>query len=101
MTKRRKFNPEFKARVVLEVLTGEKTGTEVSREHRVSSQQLSNWKRQFLDNAPVVFENGKGKSEDEQQIAELERMVGKLTMQLEIAKKASDILRSHQAGNGR
>ena len=101
MAKRRKFSPEFKARVVLEVLTGEKTGGEVCREHRVSSQQLSNWKRQFLDNASMVFENGKRKSEEEQQIAELERMVGKLTMQLEIAKKASDILHSHRTGNGR
>jgi transposase len=101
MAKRRTFSPEFKARVVLEVLTGEKTSADICREHRVSAQQLSNWKKQFVDNAPVVFENGKGKGEEEQQIAELERMVGKLTMQLEIAKKASAIVRSHQAGNGR
>jgi transposase-like protein len=100
MAKRRKFSAEFKARVVLQLLSGEKTSAEICREHRLSAQQLSNWKRQFLENAPMIFENGRKRSEEEAQIAELERMVGKLTMQLEIAKKASDILRSHQIGNG-
>jgi transposase len=100
MGKRRRFSAEFKARVVLQLLSGEKTSGEICREHRLSAQQLSSWKRQFLENAPVIFENGRKRSEEEAQIAELERMVGKLTMQLEIAKKASDILRSHQIGNG-
>ena len=101
MAKRCTFSPEFKARVVLEVISGEKTSAEVCREQRVSSQLLGNWKRQFLDNAARVFEGDGQDSEASRRIAELECMVGKLTMQLEIAKKASDIVTSLRERNGR
>ncbi len=94
MGKRRKFDGQFKADVVLALLTGEKTSAELSREHGITSQTLGNWKKQFLDNARRAFENGSGEHSDEQRVAELERMVGKLTMHLEIAKKASTILKS-------
>lgn len=97
MGKRRRFSAEFKARVVLEVLGGAKTPAEVCREHRLSSQLLNTWKRHFLDHAAQVFE---GDSAEAQRVAELERMVGRLTMQLEIAKKASAILTSQQVGDG-
>jgi transposase len=100
MAKRRTFSPEFKARVVLEVLSGAKTPAEVCREHRLSPQLLSTWKRHFLDNAAKVFEGESADSAAAQREAELERMVGRLTMQLEIAKKASDILTSQRVGNG-
>lgn len=98
--KRRTFSAEFKTELVLSVLTGEKSQAEVCREHQVSAQQFSNWKRQFLENASNAFEKP-DTSEEEAQIAELERMVGRLTMQLEIAKKASIILHSTSSKNGK
>ena len=98
--KRRSFSPEFKAEVVLTVLTGEKSQAQICREHQLSAQQFSNWKRQFLSNASQVFEKPVAAA-DHEQIAELERMVGRLTMQLEIAKKASSILTSTLKSNGR
>lgn len=100
MKKRRKFSSEFKAEVVLELVSGMKSAAELCREHQISAQQLGNWKRQFLENASSVFEGDGGRSREEAQIAELERMVGKLTMQLEIAKKASSILNPMANGNG-
>lgn len=101
MAKRRKFSAEFKAEVVLSVLTGAKSQAEVCREHRLSPQLLGNWKHQFLENAAQAFEHDQRRSEETAQVAELERMVGKLTMQLEIAKKASRILKSHRVSDGR
>ena len=101
MAKRRKFNAAFKAEVVLTVVSGAKSQAEVCREHRLSPQLLGNWKRQFLENAAQAFEPDQRRGEEEAQLAELERMVGKLTMQLEIVKKASRILKSHQASDGR
>ena len=98
--KRRTFSAAFKAELVLCVLTGEKGQAEVCREHQVSAQQLGNWKRQFLENASSAFEKADSSGEAEQ-IAELERMVGRLTMQLEIAKKACSILGSTSGKNGR
>ncbi len=94
MGKRRKFGGQLKADVVLALLTGEKTSAELCREHGITSQTLGNWKKQFLDNASRAFENGSGEDSDDQRVAELERMVGKLTMHLEIAKKASTVLKS-------
>lgn len=97
--KRRTFSAEFKAELVLCVLTGEKSQAEACREHQLSAQQFGNWKRQFLENAASAFEKPDTSAEAEQ-IAELERMVGRLTMQLEIAKKASSILGSTLRKNG-
>ncbi len=96
--KRRRFSPEFKAEIVLAVLTGEKSQAQICREHQISAQQFSNWKRQFLANAAQAFEKPAAAGEHEQ-VAELERMVGRLTMQLEIAKKASSILTSASKRN--
>ena len=44
---------------------------------------------------PQVFQNGKSNSSDQARIAELERLVGRLTLELEVAKKASSILNAH------
>jgi len=97
---RRTFSAEFKTELVLSVLTGEKSQAELCREHQLSAQQFGNWKRQFLENASSAFEKP-DTSEETEQIAELERMVGRLTMQLEIAKKASSILHSTSRKNGK
>jgi transposase-like protein len=98
--KRRKFSAEFKAEIVLAVLTGEKSQAAICRDHELSAQQFSNWKQQFLENAGRAFEQATS-NENSEQIAELERMVGRLTMQLEIAKKASSILTSASTSNGK
>ena len=92
MAKRRTFKPDFKAQVVLEALTGVKSEAEICREHRLRSQTLSRWKVEFLEGAPMIFTTKQSRSKEHERIAELERMVGRLTMELEAAKKASNIL---------
>jgi transposase-like protein len=101
MSKRRRFTPDFKARVVLEELAGVKSKAEICREHRLKPQILSRWRGEFLERAPEIFATQPSRGDEQQQIAELERMVGRLTMQLEAAKKASDILTSLSTRNGR
>jgi hypothetical protein len=61
---------------------------------------LSRWKQEFLKHAPEVFEREGMKDQYTERISELERMVGRLTMELEISKKASLLLRSVRNGNG-
>ncbi len=78
--------PMFKSRVVLELLSGEKTVAEACREYELTAQMVNDWKAQFLAAAPQAFEKGAFSSGEAERIAELEQMVGKLTMQLEIAK---------------
>jgi len=101
MAKRRTFKADFKAQVVLEALTGVKSQAEICREHQLRSQTLSHWKAEFLERAPMVFETKQGRSGEQERIAELERMVGRLTMELEAAKKASNILSSLSTRSGR
>jgi transposase-like protein len=101
MSKRRTFTPEFKARVVLEVLSGAKSAVQVCREHQLKDTVLSRWKREFVERSPRVFEGGKEREREDERVAQLERMVGRLTMELEIAKKASRLLTSHRDGSGR
>jgi transposase-like protein len=87
MTGRRKFTAEFKAKVVLELISGEKGLMQASREYAIKDSVLSRWKQEFLERAPQVFEMPKSVNPKEERIAELERMVGRMTLQLDMAKK--------------
>ena len=74
---------------------------ELCREHQLTSQMVGTWKQQFLAAASQAFESEATRNADQERIAELERMVGKLTMELEIAKKASSLLDGMRNRNGR
>jgi transposase len=100
MTKRRTFAPEFKARLVLEELTGVKSAAEICREHRLKPQVFSRWKTEFIERAPEIFATQPSRGDEQERIVELERMVGRLTMELEVAKKASNILHSLSSRKG-
>jgi transposase-like protein len=101
MSKRRKFTPEFKSQVVLQLLSGERSMAALCREHQLTSQMIGTWKQQFLAAATQAFESDATSNAEQERIAELERMVGKLTMELEIAKKASSLLDGLRGRNGR
>ena len=58
MTKRRRFTADFKARVALEGLRGDKTVQEIASKHKVHPNQVSTWKRQAVDGLGEVFSNG-------------------------------------------
>jgi transposase-like protein len=87
MVSRRSFTAEYKAKVVLELIAGAKSLAQASREYSIKDTVLSRWKQEFLAKAAQVFEQPKEVQEKEVKIAELERMVGRLTMQLELQKK--------------
>jgi transposase len=88
-SKRRQYTAEFKAKLVLQVLSGEKTASELCRQHKINPNLLNRWRNEFVEQSASVFESGSVDTAAQQQIADLERLVGQLTMQLEIAKKAS------------
>ena len=91
MSRRRSFPPDFKAQVVLEVISGARTAAEVCREHRLKPQLLSEWKARFLQNAANAFQESARLSEAQSRIADLERLVGRQALELEVAKKALSI----------
>ena len=83
----RTYTPEFKVRVVLELLSGKRTLGEASREYKVKDSVISRWRQEFLERAPQIFEQSGDKDVQAERIAELKRTLGRMTMQLELAKK--------------
>lgn len=101
MKKQREFTPELKARICLQILAGAKTTAQVCRERQLNEQVVARWKKQFVEQASLIFEKDSAQSPDAARVAELERMVGRLTMELEVAKKASAVFDQLSQRNGR
>ena len=85
--KQRNYSSEFKAKVVLEVIGGKRSVSGASRAHKVHSSVINRWRNEFLKQAHLAF-GGSGIGEDSaERTAELEQMIGRLTMELAVAKK--------------
>ena len=95
MVKYRTFTPEFKTQIVLAILSGAKSQAELCREHHLKDSVVARWRQEFLERAPTLFEQSSQRRQDLARIAELERLIGRLTLQLEMAKKVSMLLESH------
>jgi transposase len=101
MRNRRTFTAEFKTERVLEVLTGDFTPAALCRRHQLSPQQLAAWKAEFLTNASLVFQRDRESEVLAERVHELERVVGRLTLELDAAKKVSRFLSQPLDRNGR
>lgn len=77
---RRQFTAEFKAKVVLQLVSGAKTANDLCRTHKLNPNMLNRWRTEFVEQASSVFEKGGAGQGDQQRIADLERLVGQLTM---------------------
>ena len=89
MTKRRRFTADFKARVALEALRGDRTTQEIAAKHEVHPNQVSTWKRQAMDGLSAVFSNGADgtRRDHEAEIKELHAKIGQLTVERDFLSK--------------
>ena len=88
--KRRAHSPALKAKVALAAIQGEKTITELAEQFQIHPNQITNCKKQLLNSAQEIFENGSSKSTSDNSatIKELHAKIGKLTVEKDFLSKA-------------
>jgi transposase-like protein len=88
-THRNRYSAEFKARLALEVVKGERTLTEIASEAQVHPNLLLQWKRQLLESLPQVFADKRVKENKQQEEHEalLYQQIGQLKVELDWLKK--------------
>ena len=91
--KRRQHSGEFKARVALAAIRGEKTVNELATEYGVHPVQISQWKRAIQDEAPRLLSSRRGRQEKEEQElkATLYQQIGQLKVELDWVKKKAGL----------
>ena len=89
MTIRRRFTADFKARVALDALRGDKTIQEIAGRHKVHPNQVSTWKRQAMDGLGAILSNGAGKArmDHEGEVHDLHAKIGQLTVERDFLAK--------------
>jgi len=87
--KRRRYSAEFKFKVALEAAKGLKTLNELSSDHGVHPNQISQWKAALLQDGATIFSNRSARQQREQEAlqSELYEQIGRLKMDLEWLKK--------------
>ena len=88
--KRRQYSREFKEEMVQKILSGESI-LELGKENNISPGLINRWKRQYLD-GELSNNNDQEIKKLQIQIAKLEQMIGKLTMENYILKKEKEYL---------
>jgi putative transposase len=71
--KRKSYSADFKAKLVLEVLEGEKTVNEIASQYKVLPASLKSWKKQFLENMSLAFDKSTVVKEYKDEIEELKK----------------------------
>lgn len=93
--KRRQFTREFKLQVIREVEAG-KTVAQAAREYQLHPNTIIKWRKLHQQYAERAFAGNGQTYKDEARIAELERMVGQLTMENALLKKALSRLEAYR-----
>jgi len=90
---RRNFGAEFKARVALEAIKGQRTIQEIAGHYGVHPNQVTTWKRQAIEVLPQAFADHRmrGNESEEALKAALYQQIGQLQMQLDWLKKKSGL----------
>ena len=102
MKRRKTYDDQFKARVALEAVKGEKTISEIAAQFEVHPNQIIKWKRQLLENVAGVFSRKQGPEVEEMKelIDKLYKKIGEQDIELEVLKKSTGNFRTCKEGYG-
>ena len=92
--KRKSYSPEFKAKVAFEAAKGVMTANEISSKYEVHPVQVSQWKKELLENIGGIFEGKRKKIPAENQVeaSKLYEEIGRLKIEVDWLKKKSEQL---------
>ena len=93
--RRRQYSADWKAKVALEAIKGQRTVQEIASHYEVHPTLVTHWKKQLLEGAAEIFSNGQraAADADEELRAELYQQIGKLQVEVDWLKKKSGLSR--------
>jgi transposase len=92
---RKRYDAAFKAKVAIEAIKGQRTVNEIASAYQIHPHQVTQWKKQALQQLSEVFSNGRARAEmeDEELKKQLFEEIGRLKIELEWVKKKSGLSR--------
>lgn len=90
---RKRYSGEFKAKVAVEAIKGEKTASEIAGEYGVHPTQIAQWKKQVMDEIPKIFSVKKERDarKEEEIKSSLYQQIGQLKVELDWVKKKAGL----------
>jgi transposase-like protein len=90
--KRKKHAAEYKARVVLEIISGKRTVAEIARVDKIKDSMLYEWRNEAIEKLPMLFTMDAPVQSQSDRERELEQLIGQLAIENQALKKASQWL---------
>ena len=92
---RKQYSADLKAKIAVEAVKGQRTIQEIASHYSIHPNQVTQWKKQLLDNAGEVFSSSRDRisEADEQMKAELYQQIGKLQVEFDWLKNKSGLSR--------
>jgi transposase-like protein len=91
---RKRYDAQFKARVALEAIRGDRTLAEIASTYQVHPNQITKWRRQVFEELPKVFSRTKerGEAQHNELVAQLYQQIGQLKVELDWLKKKAGLI---------
>ena len=103
MPQRKEYSPEYKAKLVIEILREEMTMSEIASRENINLKQLGNWKSEFLENSSRAFSRSRDEKavtrrlkEMEEQERDYQAKVGQLTLENDFLKSVYKKIHGHE-----
>lgn len=84
---RKKHAAKVKFQVVIETLTGKNNISDISRTYGINQGLIHKWRHEFLEKGYLIFEKDTPGQELTQKVDELQRIIGKKEVEIELLKK--------------
>jgi len=85
--KRQKHSGAFKAKVAIEAIQERETLAELSKKYGIHPNQITRWKKEFLERAPQLFEKTQPADDPEKEMEKMFAKIGQLEMERDYLKK--------------